>query len=121
MAGADVAYSPGQRVRHTEFGEGVVVSAERNGFVRAFFGVGERQVALQALQPLLTDAERLVAGVEGSQDRLRQAWLALEAKVRELSDANARLEEMARLRREFLRNVTHELATPMTPRQDQEP
>ena len=39
----------------------------------------------------------------------------LEAKVRELSDANARLEEMARLRREFLRNVTHELATPMTP------
>jgi signal transduction histidine kinase len=39
----------------------------------------------------------------------------LEANVRELSDANARLEEMARLRREFLRNVTHELATPMTP------
>ena len=39
----------------------------------------------------------------------------LEAKVRELSDANVRLEEMARLRREFLRNVTHELATPMTP------
>ncbi len=39
----------------------------------------------------------------------------LEAKVVELSEANARLEEMARLRREFLRNVTHELATPMTP------
>ena len=39
----------------------------------------------------------------------------LEDKVRELSDANARLEEMARLRREFLQNVSHELATPMTP------
>ena len=39
----------------------------------------------------------------------------LESKVRELSAANQRLEEMARLRREFLRNVTHELATPMTP------
>ncbi len=39
----------------------------------------------------------------------------LEENVRELSIANARLEEMARLRREFLRNVTHELATPMTP------
>ena len=39
----------------------------------------------------------------------------LERKVIELSEANARLEEMARLRREFLRNVTHELATPMTP------
>jgi signal transduction histidine kinase len=39
----------------------------------------------------------------------------LERKVRELSTANMRLEEMARLRREFLRNVTHELATPLTP------
>jgi signal transduction histidine kinase len=39
----------------------------------------------------------------------------LERKVRELSTANTRLEEMARLRREFLRNVTHELATPLTP------
>ncbi|MCA9601741.1 MAG: hybrid sensor histidine kinase/response regulator [Myxococcales bacterium] len=39
----------------------------------------------------------------------------LEVKVRELSKANERLEEMARLRREFLRNVSHELATPMTP------
>lgn len=39
----------------------------------------------------------------------------LEGKVVELSRANERLEEMARLRREFLRNVSHELATPMTP------
>ena len=39
----------------------------------------------------------------------------LETKVRELSEANQRLEAMARLRREFLRNVSHELATPMTP------
>jgi signal transduction histidine kinase len=39
----------------------------------------------------------------------------LERKVVELSDANARLEEMMRLRREFLRNLSHELATPMTP------
>lgn len=39
----------------------------------------------------------------------------LERKVVELGEANARLEEMARLRREFLQNVSHELATPMTP------
>ncbi|MEZ4288117.1 MAG: hybrid sensor histidine kinase/response regulator [Polyangiales bacterium] len=39
----------------------------------------------------------------------------LEEKIVELSDANERLEEAARLRREFLRNVSHELATPMTP------
>ena len=39
----------------------------------------------------------------------------LEKKVQELSQANESLEEMMRLRREFLRNLSHELATPMTP------
>jgi signal transduction histidine kinase len=39
----------------------------------------------------------------------------LERKVGELSEANRRLEENFRLRREFLRNLSHELATPMTP------
>src|SRR6185436_10591686 len=36
-------------------------------------------------------------------------------KVGELIEANRRLEEQSRLRREFLRNLSHELATPMTP------
>ncbi len=39
----------------------------------------------------------------------------LEKKVLELSESNVRLEEMIRLRREFMRNLSHELATPMTP------
>ncbi len=39
----------------------------------------------------------------------------LENKVIELVEANRRLEEVARLRREFLRNLSHEFATPMTP------
>ncbi len=39
----------------------------------------------------------------------------LERKVVELSEANNRLEELARLRREFLQNLSHEFATPMTP------
>lgn len=39
----------------------------------------------------------------------------LERKAIELSDANERLEQMARLRREFLQNISHELATPLTP------
>jgi signal transduction histidine kinase len=39
----------------------------------------------------------------------------LEKKVGELIEANRRLEEQSRLRREFLRNLSHELATPMTP------
>ncbi|MDP9002660.1 MAG: hybrid sensor histidine kinase/response regulator [Myxococcota bacterium] len=39
----------------------------------------------------------------------------LEQKVAELSAANERLREMERLRTSFYRNISHELATPMTP------
>jgi signal transduction histidine kinase len=39
----------------------------------------------------------------------------LEHKVAELAEANRQLEEVAQLRREFLQNMSHEFATPMTP------
>ncbi len=39
----------------------------------------------------------------------------LEDKVRQLSDANQRLVELDQARKEFYRNVSHELSTPMTP------
>lgn len=39
----------------------------------------------------------------------------LEGKVRELTRANERLRDVDRLKMEVLRNVSHELATPMTP------
>jgi signal transduction histidine kinase len=39
----------------------------------------------------------------------------LEQRLAELSAANERLREVERLRNEFYRNISHELATPMTP------
>jgi signal transduction histidine kinase len=58
-------------------------------------------------------------GDETGEQHLRKASQRiverLEKKVVDLGEANARLEEMMRLRREFLRNLSHELATPMTP------
>jgi len=39
----------------------------------------------------------------------------LETKAVELSQANRKLEESARLRHEFFQNLSHEFATPMTP------
>jgi signal transduction histidine kinase len=39
----------------------------------------------------------------------------LEEKIAELSAANERLVEMAEARKQFYRNISHELATPMTP------
>jgi signal transduction histidine kinase len=39
----------------------------------------------------------------------------LEEKIAELSTANSQLRELDQARKEFYRNVSHELATPMTP------
>lgn len=39
----------------------------------------------------------------------------LEVKVAELSEANERLVELDQARKEFYRNISHELSTPMTP------
>ncbi len=56
---------------------------------------------------------------EASEEKLRERSARiverLERRVEELTRARARLEEMERLRSEYLRNVSHELATPMTP------
>ena len=45
---------PGQRIQHAEFGEGVVVTQPTNGFVRVFFGGGERQVPVTGLMLALS-------------------------------------------------------------------
>ena len=66
---------------------------------------------LRGAREVVSDQERtehLVAHNRRTVDRL-------EAKVRELTSANERLREVDRLKMEVLRNVSHELATPMTP------
>jgi signal transduction histidine kinase len=57
------------------------------------------------------------ADVTGERLRLQSHRIVahLEQKVAELSSANERLREIERLRTEFYRNISHELATPMTP------
>lgn len=48
-------------------------------------------------------------------DQTQRVAERLEAKVRELTRVNERLREVDRLKMEVLRNVSHELSTPMTP------
>jgi signal transduction histidine kinase len=54
------------------------------------------------------------AGEESGRSR-SEIVKRLEQMVLELADGNKQLEEVARLRREFLQNLSHEFATPMTP------
>jgi signal transduction histidine kinase len=63
--------------------------------------------------------ERVASVTDATGERLRaqsgRIVAHLEAMVAELSEANERLRDMDRLRTEFYRNISHELATPLTP------
>lgn len=63
--------------------------------------------------------ERMMSSPDVGAERLRvqsgRIVAHLEEKVSELSSANERLREMEKLRTEFYRNISHELATPLTP------
>lgn len=70
---------PGARVHHPEFGQGVVLEPVHDGYLRAFFAVGERRVPLASLQRQLTRTEKILSAVEGGEERARRSWLCYEA------------------------------------------
>ena len=41
---AEIQFQPGERITHHEYGQGVVLDPVRDGYLRAFFGIGERRV-----------------------------------------------------------------------------
>ena len=72
-------FSPGERITHHEYGQGVVLEAAREGYLRAFFGVGERRVPVGSIRRELSRTERILRAVDGGTDRARKAWLSYEA------------------------------------------
>ncbi len=91
MINKKALWEPGQRISHPEFGEGVLIEIPRNGYVRVFFSVGERQVPLSSIQPALSYTERLLNNIAGTQERLRNAWLYYEAHALPLMESAAAL------------------------------
>ena len=52
-SGSSVNFKPGERVRHADFGEGVVIASPIEGFIKVFFPSGERQVPVAGLTSAL--------------------------------------------------------------------
>lgn len=88
---AQQTHKPGQRIRHSDYGEGVIVAGATNGFVRAFFGGGERQVPLVSLTPILPRSEQIVQNAGTGVARNRRAWLAYQAYALPLLESAAAL------------------------------
>ena len=86
-----ITFQPGQRVLHHDFGEGAILSVTPDGMVRVFFPDGERQVFADSLRSAQSQAEQIISNIEGSEERLRNAWLYLEAHALPLMDNAAAL------------------------------
>lgn len=84
-------FAPGERIAHPEFGAGVVLDAPREGYLRAFFSVGERRVPAGIIQGEASRTERVLRSVEGTEDRARKAWLSYEAHVLPLMEGASAL------------------------------
>src|SRR6218665_2293576 len=76
---AESAFQPGERITHHEYGQGVVLDPVRGGYLRAFFGVGERRVPIASLQRQLSRTERILRAVAGGAGRGRTAGLSCAA------------------------------------------
>lgn len=70
---------PGERVTHPEFGQGVIVESARDGYLRVFFGIGERRVPAASVLRYLSRTERILSAIAGGAERSRKAWLSYEA------------------------------------------
>jgi superfamily II DNA or RNA helicase len=84
-------FAPGVRIAHAEFGAGVVLDAPREGYLRAFFSVGERRVPVASIQGEASRTERILRSVEGTENRARKAWLSYEAHVLPLMESASAL------------------------------
>jgi superfamily II DNA or RNA helicase len=74
-------FNPGERITHSEFGQGVVLDVPHDGYLRAFFGIGERRVPLGSIRPELSRTQRILSSVAGGDERARKAWLCYEANA----------------------------------------
>ena len=75
----EAIFEPGERITHPDFGAGVVLEAPHDGYLRAFFSIGERRVPLASIQKEMSRTERILRSVEGTAERARSVWLSYEA------------------------------------------
>ena len=84
--GSTPAFKPGERIRHADMGEGVVVAPAVDGFIKVFFSVGERQVPVGGLTAALSRSELVVLNTKGDEQRALRAWLCYQAHALPLMD-----------------------------------
>jgi len=87
----EVMFKPGQRVIHDSFGEGVVIGPAANNYLHVYFPSGDRRVHHDTIRSAPSRTDRILSNVEGSAERIRNAWLHYEAYALPLMENAAAL------------------------------
>lgn len=87
----NTSYQLGQRVLHSDFGEGVVVGTLPSAYLRVFFSTGERQIHADSVRIAYSRTEQVLANVSEGSERLLAAWLHVEAHALPLMENSAAL------------------------------
>jgi SNF2 family DNA or RNA helicase len=83
---------PGQRITHSEFGQGVVLDVSQDNYIHAFFSsIGERRVPVHSIQQEFSRTERILSSVKDETNRARKAWLCYEAHAIPIMESAAAL------------------------------
>lgn len=93
MSPESLKLSPGQKVNHSELGEGVVTGFEQSGFITVFFrSAGERQVKPESLKSALDRYDQIVDSLSpATHEALEKLWLSIEAEELPLMESAATL------------------------------
>ncbi len=110
LAGVPIVAITAEGDRETSLAVGCDGFLQKPIDARSFHSVIER-----FMQEGAREVEPVPAGAVRLRQQSQRIVQHLEEKVAELSLANARLRELDAARTEFYRNISHELATPMTP------
>ena len=84
-------FRPGQRVSHAEYGDGIVVEPEHDGFLRVFFANTERDVPVSSVKTRRDRADRILSGLGSSRDNLDAIRLCVAAHSLPLMESAAAL------------------------------
>ena len=87
----EIQFHPGERIFHHEYGEGVVLGPTREGYLRAFFSIGERQVPIGSLRREISRTQRVLLSVNFGADRVLKSWLSFEAHALPIMDSASAL------------------------------
>lgn len=88
---AELLFTPGQQVKHPDFGVGVIIAPAGEGYFRVSFPGGRRLVPGSTIVDHETDSEEILGHVRGARKRPQNIWLYLEAHSLPLTGHTAAL------------------------------